>query len=209
MLRNLVLIGINLLIFVLLTYFVNYEVKLDKVCKEIIKDYNWELDNRFSDLKDVSKISKTIDEKVNKIRPVIESMVNVKTLDEADSLSQQAKKVINKLGWDFDLNCSNHRDLGVNIIDQFMEKFEITDEENYDSKLNIVIRELTTKGDSLHIVLTPIFINLNFASIMVNGIEEIHENPFCFEKPVQFVVLKSKLGRCDKFSFINSNEVAE
>ncbi len=84
MLRNLVLIGINLLIFVLLTYFVNYEVKLDKVCKEIIKDYNWELDNRFSDLKDVSKISKTIDEKVNKIRPVIESMVNVKTLDEAD-----------------------------------------------------------------------------------------------------------------------------
>jgi hypothetical protein len=173
---------------------------MDKVCNEIVKDYNWDLNRHFNKLKEASKMTETASRNANKIRPIIEKLLLVKNKEEADSMSIIAEEMIDKLGWNFLLKYENHKDLGVNIIDQFIDKFELGYDDDYDTKMNVVINEIKIIGDSIHIELVPVFINPNFRSFMINGVHEICENPFFSKDSVQYVVFKSKSGRINKYS---------
>ncbi|HLO52904.1 MAG TPA: hypothetical protein VK169_01375 [Saprospiraceae bacterium] len=184
----------------LLIYFVQLEKGMDKVCNEIVKDYNCDLNRHFNNLKEASKMTETASRNANKIRPIIEKLLLVKNKEEADSMSIIAEEMIDKLGWNFQLKYENHKELGVSIIDQFIDKFELGYDDDYDTKMNVVINELKIIGDSIHIELVPVFINPNFRSFMINGVHEIHENPFFSKDSVQFVVFKSKRGRISKYS---------
>ncbi|HMU05120.1 MAG TPA: hypothetical protein PJ990_15915, partial [Saprospiraceae bacterium] len=114
---------LNIVAFLLINYFVGLEKNQDKVCNEIIKDYNWELDRHFNDLKEASKRTEIASENANKIRPIIEKLLLVKNKEEADSMSIIAEEMIDKLGWGFHLEYENHKELGISIINQFMDKF--------------------------------------------------------------------------------------
>lgn len=206
MLYKLFLIMLNLVAFMLIHYFVELEKNQDKVCNEIVKDYNWDLDRHFNDLKEASKRTEIASENANRIRPIIEKLLLVKNKEEADSVSLIAEEMLNKLGWDFYLKYENHKELGVCIIDQFIDKFNVFDGNEYDNKLNIVITELNSVGDSIHVKLEPIFLNPNYTSIMVNGLHEIHENPFNYNEPVKFVLMNIRNGDIRKYSVKNKND---
>jgi hypothetical protein len=201
MTNKLIQIGINLFLFSLFAYFVQYEKQVDKVCNEIIKDYNSDLERRYYELIDGSKRHRTIEKNAEKIKNYLGKLTAVKTLNEADSVSQQAKHVINKLGWNFKLDYTNHRDLGLSIIDQFLEKFDAKDIEPYNSKLNIILKNQIVKSDSVYIELMPVFANDNFDSILINGVHNTCENPFLYKDSVQFVLFKGKNRRNYKFSY--------
>ncbi len=192
MTNKLILIAINFFLFSLFAYLVQYEKQVDKVCNEIIKDYNWDLQSNFHKLLDRSKKKKTIQDNAEKIKNYLEKLIAVKTLNEADSVSKQAKHVINKLGWDFELDYTNHRDLGLNIINQFMDKFDAEDKDAYDPKFHIVFSKQIEKGDSIHFELTPVFANSNFDSIWINGVYKTCENPFFYKDSVPFVLFYDK-----------------
>lgn len=192
MVFKLILIGINLCLFSLFTYYVKYEKKVDKVCNEIIKDYNWKLNRHFNDLKEASKMTKNIGENANKIKPIIEKLLLVKNKEEADSMSIIAEEMIDKLGWGFHLEYENHKELGISIINQFMDKFEIFDGKEYNTKLNIIIKNQIVKSDSVYIDLMPVFANDNFDSILINGAHNTCENPFRYKDSVKFVLFKGK-----------------
>ncbi len=192
MLYKFILIGINVFLFSLFAYFVQYEKQVDKVCNEIIKDYNSDLERSYYKLIEGSKRHRTIENNAEKIKNYLGKLIAVKTLNEADSVSQQAKHVINKLGWDFELDYTNHRDLGLSIINQFLDKFDADDIENYNSKLNIVIKNQIEKSDSVYLELIPVFANDNFDSILINGVHNTCENPFLYKDSIQFVLFKGK-----------------
>lgn len=206
MFQKLILVALNLTALMLMIYFVQLEKRMDKVCHEIVTDYNWDLDGHFNDLKEASKRTETASRNANKIRPIIEKLLLVKNKEEADSMSIIAEEMIDKLGWNFQLKYENHKELGVSIIDQFKDKFDVFDGNEYNSKLNIVINELKNVGDSIHIELVPIFINPNFKSIMINGVKEIHENPFSYNGPVQFVLMNIRSGDLRKYSVTSKND---
>jgi len=200
LLHKLILVALNLTVLMLLIYFVQLEKRMDKVCNEIVKDYNWDLNRHFNKLKEASKMTETASRNANKIRPIIEKLLLVKNKEEADSMSIIAEEMIDKLGWNFLLKYENHKDLGVNIIDQFIDKFELGYDDDYDTKMNVVINEIKIIGDSIHIELVPVFINPNFRSFMINGVHEICENPFFSKDSVQYVVFKSKSRSIRKYS---------
>ncbi|HMR89283.1 MAG TPA: hypothetical protein PKD51_14075 [Saprospiraceae bacterium] len=183
---------LNIVAFLLINYFVGLEKNQDKVCNEIIKDYNWELDRHFNDLKEASKRTEIASENANKIRPIIEKLLLVKNKEEADSMSIIAEEMIDKLGWGFHLEYENHKELGISIINQFMDKFEIFDGKEYNTKLNIIIKNQIVKSDSVYIDLMPVFANDNFDSILINGVHNTCENPFRYKDSVKFVLFKGK-----------------
>lgn len=192
MLYKLILIGMNVFLFSLFAYLVQNEKQVDKVCNEIIKDYNWDLERNLHNLLEKSKKKQSIQDNAEKIKNYLEKLIAVKTLDEADSVSQQANQVLNKLGWDFELDCNNHRDLGLSIVDQFLEKFDAKDNEVYNSKFHIVFDRQIEKSDSVYLELIPVFANDNFDSILINGVHKTCENPFLYKDSVQFVLFKDK-----------------
>ena len=192
MTNKLILIAINFFLFSLFAYLVQYEKQLDKVCNEIIKDYNRDLESKFMELQDISKKHYKIKENADKIRNCIESLIRVKNLNEADSTSLKVKQVIRKLGWNFELDYINHRDLGLSIINQFMDKFDAEDKDAYDPKFHIVFNKQIEKGDSIHLELTPVFAHSNFDSIWINGVYKTCENPFFYKDSVLFVLFYDK-----------------
>jgi hypothetical protein len=206
LIHKLILVALNLTALMLLIYFVQLEKRMDKVCNEIVKDYNWDLDGHFNELKEASKRTETASRNANKIRPIIEKLLLVNNKEEADSMSIIAEEMIDKLGWNFQLKYENHKELGVSAIDQFRDKFNVFNGNEYDTNLNIVITELNSVGDSIHIKIEPIFINPNYTSIMVNGLYEIHENPFNYNEPVQYVLMNIRSGDIRKYSVTNNDD---